>query len=279
MRQPHIEWNTAEKAGGEGLDAYLTDNPDRDIADRVLVDEESIESMVQRIRDGEPDLRDLLIERCLPFIRNRVRRAINTRHVDDTDELSVAILAFNDCIDRYKAYEPGSFLRFASTVIGRRIIDHQRHMQRQGRALPFSSVTSGDGTPFEESRFAASHVDFDREIETEEEIVLLENRLSSFGLHMEDMYKETPKHTDSRILCVAAARRIVSDTVLSTTLYASRRLPVAQLALQTGLHRKTIERNRKFIILLVLLLDSELDLIKSYIDTFYGQGTRGGNHA
>jgi len=261
------------------VDAYLPDAPDTAVASDTDFDKDSLEILVQRIRDGETGLRDILIEQCLPFLRMRTARLCDIRPVEQSDEYSIAMMALNDCIDQYKAYEPGSFLAFATTVIQRRIIDHQRHMQRQGRALPFSSVASGDGLPFEESRHAASRVEFDREIETEEENVLLENRLSSFGLHMEDMYKETPKHTDSRILCVAAARRIVSDSALSTSLYASRRLPVAQLALQTGLHRKTIERNRKFIILLVLLLDSELELIKSYIETFYGQSARGGTRA
>lgn len=239
-------------------------------------DEFDIEMLVQRIRDGETSLRDTLIAHGMPFIRSRVSRILGTRRVDDTDELSIAILAFNESIDQYKAYEPGSFLRFASTVINRRIIDHQRRMKRQSRAIPFSNIQFEDGQPFEESRFAASSSDFVGDLEIEEEIVLFEKRLAGFGLKVEDLHKNTPKHTDSRILCVAAARRIVEEPALVTGLYASHRLPIAELALKTGLHRKTIEKNRRFIILLVLLLDSELGVIKSYIDTFYGQGSKGG---
>ncbi len=250
------------------LDAPFTKETPRDDFD--------VESLIHRIRDGETELRELLIARTMPFIRSRVMRLLGTRQIDDTDELSVAILAFNESIDQYKAYEPGSFLRFAATVINRRIIDHQRRMKRQTRALPFSSVEFEDGLPFEESRFAASPSDFVGDIEIEEEIALLENRLANFGMKVEDMHKETPKHTDSRILCVAAARRIIAEPAMVTSLYASRRLPVAELALKTGLHRKTIEKNRRFIILLVLLLDSELEVIKSYIDSFYGQGAKRG---
>ena len=259
------------------MDAITLESLDMQTRDKAKPDEYDVEILVQRIRDGETELRDVLIDRSMPFIRSRVMRALNTRQVDDTDELSVAILAFNESIDRYKAYEPGSFLRFASTVINRRIIDHQRRMQRQSRALPFSSVEFEDGLPFEESRYADSRSDLAGDIEIEEEIHLLENRLASFGMKMEDMHKETPKHTDSRLLCISAARRILAEPAMVTSLYASRRLPVAELALKTGLHRKTIEKNRRFIILLVLLLDSELETIKSYIDAFYGQCGKGGN--
>ena len=259
------------------MEGWTLEKPNPYTRDKTPRDDYDVEIMVLRIRDGETSLRDPLIVQSMPFIRSRVMRILGSRQVDDTDELSVAIMAFNESIDQYKAYEPGSFLRFAATVINRRIIDHQRRMKRQTRALPFSSVEFEDGLPFEESRYAASRTDFVGDIEIEEEIALFENRLASFGLKVEDMHRETPKHADSRILCVAAARRILSEPALVTSLYASRRLPVAELALRTGLHRKTIEKNRRFIILLVLLLDSELEVIKSYIESFYGQGAKGGS--
>lgn len=256
------------------MDVYLADTRDKPDVWEWSGGGDEVESLLQRIHDGESTLRDPLIARCLPFIRSRAARYSDVRPIDQTDEYSIALLAFNDCIDSYQAYKPGSFFAFATTVIQRRLIDHHRQMRRQSRALPFSSLADEEGMPFEASLYAAAPGALAADVEAAEEIARLEERLCAFGLRLEDMHREVPRHTDSRILCVNVARRLLADPGQTADLFASQRLPVAWLSLGTGLHRKTIERNRRFIILLVLLLDSELEVVKGYIERFYGQNAQ-----
>jgi len=56
------------------VDAYLSDASDTAVASDMDFDKDSLEILVQRIRDGETGLRDILIEQCLPFLRMRTAR-------------------------------------------------------------------------------------------------------------------------------------------------------------------------------------------------------------
>lgn len=61
------------------------------------------------------------------------------------------------------------------------------------------------------------------------------------------------------------AKMLMDDDELKEILFAKKRLPVKQLEGRVKVSRKTIERNRKYIIAVAIILNGEFLYLKEYI--------------
>ncbi len=75
----------------------------------------------------------------------------------------------------------------------------------------------------------------------------------------------SPKHSDSRKSAIKTAKMLVDNQELKTLLLEKKRLPIKQLEAMVDVSRKTIERNRKYIIAIALILLSDYVYMKDYI--------------
>lgn len=71
---------------------------------------------------------------------------------------------------------------------------------------------------------------------------------------------------------ITLARVIYENKTLLEKLKRTKGIPIRELLEITKVYRGTIEQNRKYIIALVLILDSRLDMLKSYLDNTYKGG-------
>ena len=83
---------------------------------------------------------------------------------------------------------------------------------------------------------------------------------------MNDLVRETPKHADSRLLCARIAGIITSEPELLSHFRKYRTIPLKMLLKKIGVNEKTVERHRKYIIGICLVLVSDLDIMKSYVE-------------
>lgn len=222
------------------------------------------EDVVEQIQNGQFQLRDYLIKSHWNIILSIVVK-MTGRPADFSDEFSVALQAFNEAIDCYDPTKNKSFTGFAGLVINRRVIDYMRKSGKRGVEYPFAAFqTEDDNDGGIEEKIAEPAV-FTVKIEIQEEILNFKNTLHSFGITFDDLIRLSPKHQDTRLLCVSIAHRLAA-TPLASRLERERRLPIAEIAESFAINRKTVESHRKYIIALYLVLKSDMDIIKSYVN-------------
>jgi len=224
-----------------------------------------LEEKVRQIQSGDQTLRNQVITDCLPYIKGVLNRMLQMPMIEHSDEYSIALSAFDEAIDRYQCETRVPFLRFAGLVINRRVIDWLRQQRHHRQSHPFSEFTDDQGESTVDRLISCPPDEIWQNMEVEEELVLLQRRLQGFGLSMALLARKLPKHRDSRLMCLKAARITMADPSLRSRFEQESRLPAAELARRSGIPLKTIERNRPCIIFLALLLDSGLEVIKAYL--------------
>ncbi|PQD95004.1 RNA polymerase sigma-I factor [Pradoshia eiseniae] len=235
----------------------------------ALKKRQSMEDMVYSIQKGDFDLRNDLIEQYKPFIKRSVS-SVCKRYITDTDdEFSIGLIAFNDAIDRF-SYEKGTaLLSFADTMIKRRVIDHLRVQSRKKQELSIDfSVATEDG-------YAQSLLEADRSIEfhkeeidaerRRDEIKSFTGRLQSFGITFDQLVQASPKHADARKNAISIARIVAEDSSMLNYLFQKKKLPLKILESKVNVSRKTIERNRIYIVAMVLVLSGDYRFLSDYI--------------
>lgn len=186
------------------------------------------------------------------------------------DEMTVAMLAFSEAVSQYDVSK-GKFISFAKLIINRRMIDEYRRLLRQnpagGRSLdePLSEEEDNQH-PYE---VAASIKQYEQEVKRSDlqmEIALYEEALQGFNLSFQELVAVSPKQEALKESYRQIALWIVSETEILKQLYKDKKMPITEILVHFDIDRKKLERGRKYILALVVLLDSDLELIKQYIE-------------
>lgn len=228
------------------------------------------DELLQSARLGDPDAREELLLQYNPFILRVTARATG-RYIrpGSDDEYSVALAAFNEAIDGYSS-DRGGFVNFAETVIRRRLIDHFRRESRRPET-PISDFedTDDEGNVSNPVMLREAMLAFSVESESQarrEEITRFGCDLKQYGLTLAELTRVSPKHEDARRSAIAVARMLVTDPGLRAHLVAKRELPLRALAEVAPVSRKTIERQRKYIIAVALILLGDYSHMQGYLE-------------
>ncbi len=96
---------------------------------------QDIENTVKKIKQGDPLAREDFLESCKPFIFKAAckfcRRILDWGR---DDELAIALIAFNEAIDRFREGSGVPFLAFARLVMSSRLTDYYRRENRVAAA-------------------------------------------------------------------------------------------------------------------------------------------------
>jgi len=189
-------------------------------------------------------------------------------------------MAFNEAIDSYDPGRGASFLGFAQTVIRRRLIDHFRGKIRN-REVPLP-LTTGDGMMgfgAEENEAGSvagavagqvaaaewAHRDHEEQRERREEVLRYRELLATYGISLGELVRVSPRHEDARRRAMEAARVLAARPELIAKLRRRGELPLKELGGLAGVSRKTLERQRKYIIAVVLILVEDLPCLEAYL--------------
>lgn len=234
---------------------------------------DSVEDKVYSIQQGNLSLREQFILDYKPFILKCATKFTNNFiGTENSDEFSIALIAFNESINAFKLVKGMSFLSFSELVIRNRLLDNARRNKNEKNVLPFVSLeTRSDEGKIEPYDIGTEDPSFSR-LELIDQIKAFSKSLKEYGIQFNDLVKCSPKHQDSRNRMITLARVIYENKTLLDKLKRTRGIPIRELLEITKVYRGTIEQNRKYIIALVLILDSRLDMLKSYLDSTYRGG-------
>ncbi|AIS51324.1 RNA polymerase sigma factor SigI [Thermoanaerobacter kivui] len=199
----------------------------------------------------DPTEREKLIKEYTPFVIKQLSQMTN-KYIDErnSDELSIGLLAFNEAIDNYDNTK-GSFLSFSSMLIKRRLIDFFRKNHTETIPLELY-IESGEDYESENRKL---------------EMFSFVSLLSLYNITLDDLVKQSPKHSDTRKTAVKIAYTICENSELLAFLKTKKTLPVKELVHILNISRKTIEKHRKYIIALVIILSEDLPILKQYISS------------
>lgn len=228
---------------------------------------DTLETLLAQAREGNGDAREQLLRDYFPFVE-RVARDTCRRPVTRTDdEFQIALMAMNEAIDAYQAGR-GSFVGFAETVMRRRLIDSFRGVRV--REVPFTTFDEEDGegniqNAVENATAVRAYSEDEEATARAQEIALYSQELERFGLSFLELVEVSPKHADAREHAIEVARLIASDAQLRQLFLKSRSLPLKQLQSRVAVSRKTLERQRGYIVAVTVLLLGDYELLQAFV--------------
>ncbi|MGE5549714.1 MAG: RNA polymerase sigma-I factor [Bacteroidota bacterium] len=235
---------------------------------------ECLQALVWAARTGDRAARDELISRYQPFIL-KVAAKVSRRYLRPglDDEIGVAMMAFNEALDCYNHSGKLPFLSFAELVIKRRLVDYFRTQAAHSQELPMTYF-EGDGEderehsrlPFLAREAEAAYIRVEESVERREEILRFKEILEEFGQSFSGLAAATPKHNDTRRRLIEVSRDIAGSERLIAQIRRRKALPIMEVAELSGLSRKTIERHRKYLLALVLVLLNDLPHLQGYLE-------------
>ena len=227
----------------------------------------ALNELVCKAKTGDEKVMNDLLIAFTPFMKKTASFVCN-RFIDESDEeFSVALVGFHEAVLKYDPKDKSSLTTFAHLIMKRRLIDHIRKEAVRNANVLLSiddeNVNSREYA-FDESSIY-SYSEERRAKERREEMAEYSRLLDEYGLSFRELAAISPKHADSRKTAFQIAQIIAETPEFYKHLTENKRLPMKQLEDIIEVSRKTIERNRKYIIAVTLLLNHDFTYIKEYV--------------
>lgn len=208
---------------------------------------ENLENRVQAAKSS-PDELNKLIEEYVPFIRKTAVKVIPPGAYDSFS--STAMSAFAEAVEKFRDNE-GRFLGFASLVITNRVKDQIRK-EFKSKEMPSDDI-----------EIMAT---FEDKADRKMEVDMFRDELMIYGILLDDLIKDSPKHKGSRKKANEAARVLAENESLFNSLTETRRLPVKKLSELSGITEKLIEQKRKYIIAVALIKQMKYSYLREFVN-------------
>ena len=195
-----------------------------------------------------------LIKKHMAFII-RTTSNVTGRYVsvENDDVFSIALEAFCESVKRYDA-ERGAFLSFARLVIESRVKTFLLKENKREKTESIEAMyETGKDIPEKEPD------------DMHEEIVLYKQELMKFGLSLEKIADESPKHRDTREKGIQIAKCAGEDKATVELTYRKLKLPIRAVAGISRTTEKIVKRSKVFILGAMLIFCNQFNLIKDFI--------------
>lgn len=228
----------------------------------------SINERVENIKGNEEEV-NRFVEEYKPFIAACAEKATGryVRYGED-DELSIALLAFVESVNSYNSVK-GNFLSFAQNVIKRRLIDYFRKEKKHSNVVSLNEYYSEDQEEERDLSVGASIDKYSREEISEYRKLELEDlkvELKEWDISFMELVNASPKHDKTRKACSAIISYLLAQPELVKQIKCKKYLPLSEIEKYLNIPRKTIERARKYIIAVLIILTGDYQYIKSYVN-------------
>jgi len=225
---------------------------------------------VARAQSGDSESREQLLREFAPFILKVASRATGRYLRPGVDEeISVALMAFNEAIDGFRS-ERGGFLSFAETVVRRRLVDYFRRKKTSAQEMTWTDleVEDLDGEVRNPAMDRVAEVAWALAEDAENrryEIEEFRQVLEAHGISFKELAAGCPKHRDARERAIEIARLVAADESMRASVEQRHELPLKTLAAIPGIRRKTVERHRRYIMAVTLVLVHDFPYLKEYV--------------
>lgn len=218
--------------------------------------------LLQQAQAGDDIARDHLIRSYADWaVRVAAKHCGRYLHRDHDDEASIALSAVDEAVLTYRSDAGSQFTSFLAMVIKRRLIDYHRRQSRHVEP-PLRDAGDLEQTPDEEDEKRRQLV---------EEIEAFMEELGRYGVTLEQLVRSSPKQKDARQRTWAVAEKVVNTPELIASFQQQRELPLKHLAPLVNVSRKTLERQRTYIVAMVIILNGDYRFLRSHVS-----GTSGG---
>ncbi|MDD4688819.1 MAG: sigma factor [Eubacteriales bacterium] len=213
----------------------------------------------------ETQTRNEFINRYDKFILKCAYKTVGKFISKDDDIYSESLIAFNNAITSYDELK-GSFESYAFIVIKNHIINFLKKESRYRGDVLFSQLSNendhGEEIAFEVKDNNSTMTD------TTFEIMSLSDELKAFGLSFYDMVEQVPKNKKTIYYCTLIGEYICSDKERFKHFKSAKVLPSKEIIEKLKTNKKIIERHRKYIIMVSLIIGGEYENLMSYL---YGE--------
>jgi len=231
--------------------------------------ESTLEEQVALVQDGHEELQNQLLKQYQPFIAKSVSEVCK-RYIDPSkdDEFSIGLMAFNEAMKSYSRDKGSSFLSFAKLVVKRKVIDYIRNDQNNPVVASLDQEYEDEDQMENPQEVRAAKEQYQQETESWHrriEIQDFSEKLKQYKLSFEELPEVSPKHRDARESAINVARTINEDDELRNFVMEKRKLPMKLLTEKVEVSKKTLERNRKFVLAIFIILNEDYVFLKDYI--------------
>lgn len=203
-----------------------------------------INDLVAKAKTQE-NLKELLIVRYIPFIKKTISQVSGRYITKEDDEHSIGLIAFNEAIDAFDEEKGGSFFSFAGLIIRRRVIDYYRKEKMNQRETNIDSIEHIDPKAVIE--------EVENRIQTRKDIEDYSKILADFNIRFSDLVRNSPGNRRARENAIRAVQSLLEDGEMVKYLLKRKALPLKQLEIKCNVSRKTLERQRKYIIAVAII--------------------------
>ncbi len=209
--------------------------------------------------------KEVFIEENKKFIYNTTSNVCKKKlYWENDDELSIAMIAFNKAYDSYSSVK-GNFFSYAKVIIKNALIDYFRNSSSK-YYLTFNSEDEKEPDITIKNSIKTYELQQENKIRSEE-LAHLCKELSEYKLSLDDLIKSSPSHKDTKYNLLNIAFLCSKDEAILKQLYKNKLLPVKQICILTGSNKKLIEKWRRYLLSLILILSNkEYCYIKSYLN-------------
>lgn len=228
----------------------------------------SLEDEVLEIQNGNVELHNELINKYKPFIAKSVSTVCKRYISESDDEFSIGLIAFNEAIEKYSTDKGSSLLSFADLIIKRRVIDFIRKESKNLTVSLSDHDSNNEDSVPNLIEASLSVEEYEKQLDQQqrrEEIIFYQSVLKDFGLSFNDLLECSPKHVDARESAINVAHILIEKEELKKHLFDKKTLPMKHLEGLVDVSRKTLERNRKYIIAISIILAGDYIYLKEYL--------------
>ncbi|MBD7943306.1 MULTISPECIES: RNA polymerase sigma-I factor [Psychrobacillus] len=221
------------------------------------------------IAGEEEAINDLLLANT-SFIK-KTAAYICKRPIDEQDEeYSIALNGFHEAVLAYNPKENASLQTLAHLIIKRRLVDFiRKEAARKEKVLLLHTGASDESV--DEQHFIWNEQSIESYTEEQltearrEELIRYGELLAEYNLSFNELTVAAPKHKDARKTAFLVAQIISESEELYQSFIKHKRLPLKDIEALVDVSRKTLERHRKYMIAVILLLNSDFVYIKDYV--------------
>lgn len=225
---------------------------------------ENINEEIMMIKNDKEKI-NIFIDNYKPFIIAYCNKSLN-RYIDtdNDDEYSIALMAFFESIKSYDINK-GNFFSYAQRVIKFRLIDYYRKNKKVSNEKSLEEDEDNkDKFLLNKSieSYQRQDVSYLRKLEIENLI----DELSKYNITFKELIKASPKWKSTRKQYNEIINYIIKDGEIIEEIYLNNKIPILKIQKNTSVPRKTIERSRKYIISVLIILLGDYQYIKEYIN-------------
>jgi RNA polymerase sigma factor len=210
-----------------------------------------------------------LLRDYMPFIKKCVS-AVFFKADDRRNNIAEAMLAFIHSVNTYHP-ENGAFIPYAHTVIRSRLINaalKEAKIQKTFFAVSICKDEDEAHGQWEVETARQRYEILEEQKNVNMEIQAINMEFDRWGFALLDLVKTAPKQVRSRRACGIIARTAMENRPLIEEMARTHTLPVKQLAALARYPEKTLEKYRRYIVALIVIMEGDYPYLRSFLPPF-----------